>query len=195
MPVSLSSPSCRTLLPALIVAALASTARSADPKAYDDGKYAFSLTVSEPWTESPLKNYTAPGTIRAAWAGPAASSIVAFVQEPGRAFSPRFLVDQSVKGMEQALGAKASVKDVRTIGGKKAMWMVISGKGTGGALDGKSDVETTQHWVAIPREKDIVVILLTCPAADYEARRPSFEKTLVAMQIKGIQTAEQSEAK
>ena len=120
---------------------------------------------------------------------------MAFVQEPGSAFSPRFLVDESAKAVKEKLGCTVKVAEVRPVDGKKAMWMVVTGKGTGGALDGTGDVETTTHWVAIPREKDIVIALLTCPAADYEDRRPSFEKAIRSMKVQGNQTPEQAEAK
>ena len=60
---------------------------------------------------------------------------------------------------------------------------------------GQGDVETTTHWVAIPREKDVVVLLLTCPAADYKKLLPTFEEAIKSAKIDGKQTAEQSEAK
>jgi hypothetical protein len=73
--------------------------------------------------------------------------------------------------------------------------MVATGKGTGGTLTGQGDIETTTHWVAVPRETDIVVLLLTCPAADYKKLLPSFETAVKSAEINGKQTAEQSEAK
>jgi hypothetical protein len=75
------------------------------------------------------------------------------------------------------------------------MWLVATGKGTGGALTGQGDVETTTHWVAVPREKDIVILLLTCPAADYEKLLPSYETAIKSLEVSGTQTAEQSKAK
>lgn len=162
---------------------------------YSDEKFEFRLTVPAPWADAPLSGYVVPGTARAVWSGPANSSIVAFIQEPGQAISPRLLVDESAKAMKEKLGCKIDAADVKTVAGMKAMWMVATGKGSGGTLNGTGEVETTTHWVAIPREKDVVVLLLTCPAADYEARRPSFEKALKSLKIGGKQSAEQQEAK
>ena len=65
--------------------------------------------------------------------------------------------------MREQLGCEITASEVKTVSGKKAMWMVATGKGTGGTLTGQGDVDTTTHWVAVPREKDIVVLLLTCP--------------------------------
>lgn len=164
-------------------------------KKYVDDKYDFSVTVSAPWKDARLQDYAVPGVARAAFAGPRQSSIVVFVQEPGMAFTPRFLVDESAKSIEQNLGATIRAKEVRTVGGKQAMWLVVEAKGNGGAIDGKGDVATTQHWVAIPREKDIVVVLLTCPATDYEANKTSFEATIKAMVVGGKQAPAQLESK
>ena len=72
------------------------------------------------------------------------------------------------------------------------MWLIVEGKGTGGAIDGKGDVQTTQHWVAIPREKDIVVALLTSPASDFAENRKSFEAALKTFEVGGEQTEEQA---
>jgi len=185
----------RRFLGLVAVATLATAASADDKQEYTDGKYEFSLSVPAPWVNAPLEGYVVPGTARAVWSGPAHASIVAFVQEPGSAFNPRFLVDESAKAMRDKLGCEVEVAEVKKVDGKKAMWLVATGKGTGGALTGQGDVETTTQWVAIPREKDIVVVLLTCPTADYKERRPSFEKAIKAMKVMGTQTPEQSEAK
>ena len=175
--------------------ALSTIADADDGKKYADEKFGFSLTVQEPWAEAPLSHYTVPGLVRTAWSGKDNASLLAFVQEPGQAYSPRFLVDESAKALREKLGCEIKASDVKTVGGKKAMWLVATGKGTGGLLDGKGDTQTTTHWVAVPREKDIIVILLTCPAADYETLLPSYEKAVKSLEVNGTQTAEQSAAK
>ncbi len=158
---------------------------------YVDDKYDFSLTVPGPWKNARLQDYTVPGVARVAYAGTGGSSIVVFVQEPGQAFAPRFLVDESAKSLEKNLGATIREKDVRSVAGKKAMWLIFDGKGTGGAVDGKGLVKTTQHWVAIPREKDVVVFLLTSPTAEFEDNEKSFGKVIEALTVGGSQTEDQ----
>jgi len=71
------------------------------------------------------------------------------------------------------------------------MWLVVKGKGTGGIIDGKGQVETVQHWVAVPREKDVVVMLLTCPAGDYDQSKKPFEVTVQSLKLTGSQTRRQ----
>ena len=162
---------------------------------YSDDKYDFAIVVSEPWKNAPLQGYTVPGVARAAYAGSKASSIVLFVQKPGKAFDPRFLVDESAKSMEKNLGATVSEKDVRDVDGKKAMSLVVEGKGTGGAIDGKGSVQTSQHWIAIPREKDVIVALLTSPTQDFKTNQKSFLASIKQFKIGGAQTDDQKGSK
>ena len=117
-------------------------------------------------------------------------------RNPDRPSAPAFSsTTGSLKAWATNWGCEISASEVKTVGGKKAMWMVATGKGTGGMLTGQGDIQTTTHWVAVPREKDIVVLLLTCPAADYKKLLPSFEAAIKSTKIDGKQTTEQSEAK
>jgi hypothetical protein len=75
------------------------------------------------------------------------------------------------------------------------MWMVVEGAGTGGTIDGKGAISTTQQWVAIPREKDIVVLLLTCPSKDFPSNQKTFQEAIESLKVGGVQTKEQSESK
>ena len=162
---------------------------------YSDAKYDFTVTVSKPWKSAQLKDYTVPGVSRAAYSRASGASIVFFVQEPGKDFEPRFLVDESAKSMEKSLKATVHEKEVVTVAEKKAMWLVVEGGGTGGAIDGKGSVKTSQHWVAIPREKDIVVALLTSPTSEFAENRKSFAEAIKTLVVGGKQTAAQSESK
>ena len=88
-----------------------------------------------------------------------------------------------------------SEKDVRDVDGKKAMSLVVEGKGTGGAIDGKGSVQTSQHWIAIPREKDVIVALLTSPSSDFKKNQELFLASIKRFKIGGTQTADQKESK
>ncbi len=162
---------------------------------YSDDKYDFAIKVSQPWRSAPWQDYAVPGIARAAFAGAKGASIVIFVQEPGKPMDPRFLVDESAKSMEQSLAATVSKKEVCDIDGKKAMSLVVAGKGTGAALDGKGSVPTSQQWIAIPREKDVIVALLTSPTADFQKNQKSFLASIKRFKIGGTQTADQKESK
>lgn len=166
-----------------------------EPSEYTDSKYDFSITVPPDWKSARLQGYAVPGVARAAYTRPGGVSIVLFVQEPGRAFEPRFLVDESAKSMDKNLGAAIVESEVRDAGGKRAMWLIVQGKGTGGAIDGKGSVKTSQHWIAIPREKDVIVALLTSPTADFKEHGESFIEVIKTLKVGGKQTAAQSESK
>lgn len=187
----------RVVTPALVAILACSTGASAqeEEQAYQDDRFDFSATVPAPWAEAPLDGFAVPGTARQAWSGPEGASIVAFVQEPGQAFTPRFLVDESAKAMTRALGATIDEKEVKTIAGKQAMSLLLTAKGTGSALGGGGEVETTQHWIAVPREEDIIVLLLTTPTSRYEGLKPSFQKAIESLEVGGTQTAEQQASK
>ena len=166
-----------------------------DGKAFSDEWCGFSVNVTEPWQRAALSGYTAPGAVRCAWSGPNKASIVIFIQEPGVAVNPRVMLDGSVKAQKDKLGATVSVEAVRAIGDMQAMWMVVSGKGNGGAIDNQGNIKTTQHWVAVPRERDVVIVLLTCPESNYARLQKSFEAAVASLKLSGSQTAEQKSAK
>lgn len=180
---------------ALVLWAVPGSAAEEKARTVSDDWCGFSIKVSEPWQKTRLKGITVPGVVRCAWSGPNKSSVVIFLQEPGIAVSPRAMLDGSVKSVKEQLSATVSVQELRRVGGMKAMWLVFTGKGTGSALDGKGDVKTTQHWVAVPRERDVLVLLLTCPEADYEKLQKSLEAAVGSLKLSGSQTAEQKAVK
>src|SRR4051794_29122715 len=118
------------LLGLLTFAGQSSSVRADD--VYSDDRYQFKVSVPGPWKKAALTGYTVPGTARAAWSGKDNASIVAFVQEPGKALSPRFLLDASAAATKDKLGARILEQEVKTVGAKQAMWLSYEGKGTGG---------------------------------------------------------------
>jgi len=84
-----------------------------------------------------------------------------------------------------------SVKDVAGMG---AMWMVVNGKGNGAALTADGSVPTAQHWVAVPRAKDILIFLLTAPQDKFADQDQALQTALASARIGGSQTPEQKAA-
>ena len=187
----------RALVVAGAMLLIASPGGAADPVpgSTTDGWVGFSLAVGKPWVKAALNQYAVPGVARCAWSGPGAANVVVFVQEPGVAVNPREMLDGAAEGLKKALGATASVAEVRTVAGMRAMGLVVAGNGSGGGLDGKGKIDTTQYWVAVPRERDVVVMLLSCPTADYPELKKSFEAAVASLKIDGAQTADQKAAK
>jgi hypothetical protein len=150
-----------------------------------------SLAVPKPWARAPFSDFIVDGTLRCAWRGGGLSSIVVFLQEPGETVDPQEMLDESVAQQKKDLAVKVIAQEVRTVAGMRAMWMVVQGKGTGGRILGKGEVETVQHWVAVPREKDVVVLLLTCPAGDYDQSKKSFGAAVDSLKLSGSQPKQQ----
>ena len=157
----------------------------------------YSVRIGEPWKSAPLSGYAAegPGKVRAAWSGPNGSSVVVLTQEPVAAIHPRDLLESTAAAQRHGLGATVGVEAVRSVAGMQAMSMVAHGKGSGTTIDGTGRTPTTQHWVAVPRERDVFILRLTCPSKDYPIVRTSFEAAVDSLILTGSQTDEQKSDK
>jgi hypothetical protein len=78
----------------------------------------------------------------------------------------------------------------------RAAWLVVKGKGTGGAIDGVGETDTIDHFVVVPRQDNTaVVILVTCAAENYEDAKESLGNALTTLRLTGSQTERQRGAK
>jgi hypothetical protein len=154
-----------------------------------------SFAPPQGWKQGDPKGYNAPGNICGLWSPDNIASIVVFVQNVGKPLSPRVLLEQSAQALATSLGAEVKTKDVIDVAGMRAFSLVVTGNGTGAAIDGKGTVRTTQHWVAIPREKDIVIFLMNSPDADYQKNEQTLQAILGTLKVTGQQTPEQKAAK
>jgi hypothetical protein len=158
--------------------------------------FGFSLTAPQGWTQATdTSTITVPGEVCCAWSPDGTATLVVFRQKPKGAVNPRVLLDQSAKAYQTSLGATIDQQEVRDVGGMRAMWMVVTGKGNGAAIDGKGAVATSQHWVAIPRSTDVLIFLLTAPQDKFATYDGALQQALSAVQLSGTQTAGQKAAK
>jgi hypothetical protein len=155
------------------------------------------LSFAQPtgWQQGDATKFTVPGSICCVWSPDNISSIAVFAQNSGKAYNPRVLLDQSADGLTKSLGAEVRTKEVINVGGMRGFSLVVSGPGTGAGIDGKGTVRTTQHWVAVPREKDVVIFLMTTPDEKFAANEPAFQTMLSSLKITGTQTPDQQAAK
>ncbi|HTG36967.1 MAG TPA: hypothetical protein VLB76_28960 [Thermoanaerobaculia bacterium] len=155
------------------------------------------LSFAQPtgWQQGDASKFTVPGNICCVWSPDNISSIAVFAQNSGKAYNPRVLLDQSADGLTKSLGAEVRTKEVIDVGGMRGFSLVVSGPGTGAGIDGKGTVRTTQHWVAVPREKDVVIFLMTTPDEKFAANEPAFQAMLSSLKITGTQTPDQQAAK
>jgi len=148
------------------------------PGRYFDPEYHFAVNLGTDWKPASLDLFTVPGISRAACSRPGGVSLNLFVQETGAYIDPSYLLNESAKAQEEVLSATVLEKEVRQIAGRDAMWMLVEGPGTGSAIDGKGPVKTTQHWIAIPRENDVLVALMTSPAGTFKSNQKLFLKAM-----------------
>jgi hypothetical protein len=161
------------------------------PKVVKPEEIGISFAPPQGWQQGDPTKFTLPGDICCAWSPDNVASIVAFVQRPGRALNPKVLLDQSAKALESALGAEVREKEVRDIGGLRGFSLVVTAAGNGAAIDGKGAVPTTQHWIGIPREKDVIVFLMTTPDAAFAQNEQVFQSLLSTLKVSGTQTPDQ----
>lgn len=154
-----------------------------------------SFAPPQGWQQGDPAKFTLPGDICCAWSPDNVASIVAFVQKTGKPLSPKVLMDQSAQALQTGVGAQVKTKELQTIGGKRGFSLVVTAPGNGAAIDGKGTVATTQHWIAIPREQDVIIFLMTTPDAAFAQNEQVFQSMLSSLQVNGTQTADQQASK
>jgi hypothetical protein len=163
----------------------------ATPKVVKPEEIGISFAPPQGWQQGDPTKFTLPGDICCAWSPDNVASIVAFVQRPGRPLNPKVLLEQSAKALESALGAEVKEKEVKDIGGLRGFSLVVTAAGNGAAIDGKGTVPTTQHWIGIPREQDVIVFLMTTPEVSFAQNEQVFQNLLDTLKVSGTQTPDQ----
>ncbi|MFL6260291.1 MAG: hypothetical protein ACJ76Y_11315 [Thermoanaerobaculia bacterium] len=158
---------------------------------YVDEDYGFSLEAPDGWARANPTGISVPGEVCRAWSPDGTATIVVFMQHADKEYTPSILLEQSATSVKTRLGAQVREQEVKQVAGMQAMWLVFTAKGTGGMLDGKGSIPTMQHWVAIPREKEVLVLLLTAPESNFASLAPVFQSVLGTLKVSGTQTEEQ----
>lgn len=154
-----------------------------------------SFAPPQGWQPGDPTKFAVPGTICCVWSPDNISSVAVFVQNSGKPYNPRTLLNQSAEGLQKSLGAEVRTKEVVNVGGMTGFSLVVSGNGTGAGIDGKGTVRTDQHWVAVPRDKDVVILLMTTPDDKFAANEAAFQTMLSSLKVSGTQTPDQQAAK
>jgi len=165
-------------------------AQPKETRVYVDEDYDFRVSSPQGWHRFNPASLSVPGEVCRAWTPDGTSTVSIFVQKPDTAVHPRVILDGSAAAIK-GIGGVVKEQELRTVAGMQAMWLVGEGDGTGAALTGKGTIRTAQHWVAIPRARDIVVLLLNAPASDFVTAEATFKAMLATLRIGGVQTPEQ----
>jgi hypothetical protein len=167
----------------------------AAPKVVKPEEIGISFSPPQGWQQGDPTKFTLPGDPCCAWSPDNVASIVAFVQRPGKPLNPKVLLEQSAQALQSALGAEVKTKEVKDIGGLRGFSLVVTAPGNGAAVDGKGTVPTTQHWIGIPREQDVIVFLMTTPDASFAQNEQIFQGMLSSLKVTGTQTPDQQASK
>ncbi|HEX9945562.1 MAG TPA: hypothetical protein VGG03_26410 [Thermoanaerobaculia bacterium] len=165
------------------------------PKVVKPEEIGISFAPPQGWQQGDPTKFTLPGDICCAWSPDNVASIVAFVQRPGKPLSPRVLLDQSAKALAAIPGAQVKTQELGTFGGLRGFSLVVTAPGNGAGIDGKGTVPTTQHWIAIPRQQDVIIFLMTTPDANFTQNEQVFQSLLSGLKVTGTQTPDQQASK
>lgn len=163
----------------------------AAPTAVKPEEIGLSFAPPEGWQQGDPTKFTLPGEVCCVWSPDNLSSIVAFVQKHGKPLSPKVLLDQSAEAFQSIPGAQVKTKELGDFGGMRGFSLVVTAPGNGAAIDGKGTVPTTQHWVAIPRQEDVVIFLMTTPDEKFAQNEQAFQTLLSTLKVSGTQTPDQ----
>jgi hypothetical protein len=149
-------------------------------RTYTDAALGIKMSAPGYWIRANPALLDVPGRILRAWTRDGAATVVVFQWQTAPPASPALLLDRLAAALEGELGAEVQAREVQEVGGLKAVGLVATGTGKDG--DGP---RIKQHWVAIPRQRDVVVLLLSTPADSFAADERTFYKMLASVEILG----------
>jgi len=155
-----------------------------EARVYADEKLGIRMSAPGFWIRANPALLDVPGKILRAWTRDGTATVAVFRWEADPAADPPLLGDRLAAALAAGLGAEIQAREVHQFGGLKAVGLVATGTGEGG--DGP---RIHQHWVAIPRQRDVVVLLLSTPEASFPADERTFGKMLATIEIVEIQGA------
>jgi hypothetical protein len=150
-------------------------------RTYTDAALGIKMSAPGYWIRANPALLDVPGRTLRAWTRDGAATVVVFQwQTTAPPPSPALLLDRLAAALEGDLGAEVQAREVQEVGGLRAVGLVATGTGKDG--DGP---RIKQHWVAIPRQRDVVVLLLSTPADSFAADERTFDKMLASVEILG----------
>jgi hypothetical protein len=157
-----------------------------------DKERGFSLTPPAGWRPVEPGAFAVPGTLRAGWSPDDRTSILVFTTHLDEPITASFLLAQHREAARHT--PRAAIREERTLdlAGKRSMSFAFIAPGTGGAIDSRGAEPTAQHWVAIPHQRDVLFLLLTCPEPAFGSADEVFRTLLATLEVTGPQTDQQA---
>jgi hypothetical protein len=152
---------------------------SPQARLFADERLGIRMSAPGFWIRANPALLDAPGTILRAWTRDGSARIVLlhWETEPG---DPPALLERLAAMLAEGLGAQVQAREVQEIGGLRAVGLVATGTG-----EERGGGRIQQHWVAVPRDRDVIVLLLSTPEASFSKDERTFEKMLSSVVIQG----------
>ncbi len=147
---------------------------------YTDATLGIKMSAPGYWIRANPALLDVPGKTLRAWTRDGAATVVVFQWQTAPPASPALLLDRLAAALEGDLGAEVQAREVQEVGGLRAVGLVATGTGKDGG-----GPRIKQHWVAIPRQRDVVVLLLSTPADSFAVDERTFDKMLASVEILG----------
>jgi hypothetical protein len=147
-------------------------------RTYTDAALGIKMSAPGYWIRANPALLDVPGRTLRAWTRDGAATVVVFQWQTAPPASPALLLDRLAAALEGDLGAEVQAREVHEVGGLRAVGLVATGRSGDGP-------RIKQHWVAIPRPADVVVLLLSTPADSFDMDERTFAKMLASVEILG----------
>lgn len=157
----------------------ANTSASAE---FVDTDFGFRAMQPANWRSARAEEFAIPGSIVKAWMSNTGSNIVAFLQEAGQPLTAEQLLASSAAAIRQ-MGGTVTFEEVTKIGATNAMSLKVRVPGTGSAVMPGGSVPTFQHWIAIPKQNRVLVLLATAPEASKSDTVTAFDAMIASVKL------------
>lgn len=151
------------------------------PVAFVDHDFGFSAVPPSGWGDMPKEKMIIPDKFVHAWTPDGASNIVAFIQGPAPGVTAQQVLASSLAAAKGS-GWAVSESGIVQVAGHDAMSMKVVLKATGYST-APGNVPTYQHWIAIPKQDRVLVLLLTVPNASKGDAAEAFETMVKSVTV------------
>jgi hypothetical protein len=148
-----------------------------EARIFNDAALGLRMKAPGWWIRANPALLEAPGQILRAWTRDGVTTIAVARQQMRGTWSPEDLRGHLAAAMEH-LGAEVQAWEVHSLGESRALGLVATGGG-----ESEKSPGTTQHWVAVARKGDVLLFLLSAPAASFTAAERIFEKMLASVEV------------
>jgi hypothetical protein len=150
---------------------------------YVDEDHGFSVAAPANWLRWNPAQTAVPGEICRAWSRDGWTGIYISVQKSEQGITAEAILNARALAAAVDLGAEVHKRQLRTVAGMQAAYLAYSGRGSAFGVDGRGDAFPTQHWVAVPRERSIIHLILITPEIHSELAEEVFEAMLKTLRL------------